>query len=275
MLKFLPYWDKVNHDLSEIYQSVEIKFSFATVNDNNEVTRCHDWVKCRDFLGDVIMTAYTDKKTNIFGFSYNNKKNPPIDKQNTTLLLKFPNDKTRDFFLGNQFLLDKYNKINHLSPTSYIATEDPLVYLSIGDPFWQKNFVTISVYTFLMKCMGYNVQLTDDWKKQIPSVDFDSPESRYIRETGGKLDILLENCYNIFVDSTEIHGYENSNVDEYQIHNNSGFYTMLRFQVSHNTLQQRYYDYVANTTKAVKRVRKSSKKLATPVNAPVLATAAS
>ena len=279
MLKILPYWDKVNHELAEIFQAVDIKFSFATVNENNEITRCHDWVKCRDFLGDVVITTNTEKKTHIYGFTYDLKKNPAIDKKNTTLLLKFPDEVTKDAYLNNSFLLNKYNKINNLGETSFLPTKDPLIYLVIGDPFWQKNFVTISLYTFLMKCMGYNLQLGEDWKKQIVNYTNDTPEKRYIKETGTKLDLLLENCYNIFADCTEITGYEEhirqgTFMEMYNIHNNSGFYTMIRWPIAYNTIHERFKNYVANTPKAIKRVRKSSKKLATPINDAVLATAA-
>src|SRR5437868_107874 len=77
---------KEDETLNEIQQQIPIRLAFATVC-GDEVTRIHEFVKCRDFLGDVVWATANQKSMDIYGFTIDPSKQI-IDKEVTTLLLE-------------------------------------------------------------------------------------------------------------------------------------------------------------------------------------------
>ena len=79
-------WFNKKRNLSEIYQSFDMKFSFAST-EGNELLQCHNWVKCRDFLHDAVRTMLTEQESNIFGFKFAKGLNPNISMDNIKFFL--------------------------------------------------------------------------------------------------------------------------------------------------------------------------------------------
>lgn len=156
---------KLKHEhYSEIGQNRPNFFAFATV-DGDTVYQMHNWIKCRDFLNDTIVWSANKDKSNssIYGYSYKG----PIEEE-TTFVLK---DSTE--------LLDNIKLLNSMLPPeikkSKVKNIDGQHILIIGDPFWQKNTVNLSWYTYLIRMFTYKLscvedvfQTSDPWIKNNP-----------------------------------------------------------------------------------------------------------
>jgi hypothetical protein len=219
-----PPNEKFNH-LTEIMQAVEIKFSFATVNEDNSVQRVHEWVKCRDFLGDVLVGHATKKEQAIYGFSYGTKDSLPIDDNNLTLLLKFPNATTRNNFMENTPILDTLNSNNKAQPTAIDKTDDPLILLLTSDVRWQRNIPVESFYTFILKIMGYKYTNPENWMEELKKWPTYPSERNYVSNTSTEnMNMLFADALNVFP-STDITGHTKS-TPLVNVHNYSGFYSI-------------------------------------------------
>ena len=62
-------WIKHINSLTEIYQPTNMQFSFANIIDD-KIYQCHQWVKCKDYLHDVIKTSLTGISSNVYGFIF-------------------------------------------------------------------------------------------------------------------------------------------------------------------------------------------------------------
>ena len=55
---------ELNPYLSEIEQSLPLRFSFAHWDEKDEVEQLHDWVRCRDFLVDFLVLSGRNQHQN-------------------------------------------------------------------------------------------------------------------------------------------------------------------------------------------------------------------
>jgi hypothetical protein len=251
MYKIIPYKPNKTGHLAENYQAKEVRMSFCT-EQNGELTQCHEFVKCRDFLGDVITYEYEGRNELIYGFTFNGN-NPRIDKSRLSLLLQFKSEGAAKLFQKNMWLLEDYEKANHCHPTAIRGTDDPKVYWLTADKFWQKNIPVLSFFTYLLKCMVYKLPKIMDWKEYIKNTKYGSadyklatPEADYMNGvTPEKLDFFGKHCYNMFKDINDVSGWD---ANEYfgKVHNNSGFVTIIRWGniYKENKLGKAYVSYV-------------------------------
>jgi hypothetical protein len=234
--------------------------SFARVAEPT-VTRIHDWIKCRDFLGDVLVATDTNAKQSIYGFSYDPKKDMPIDKNNLTLLLKFPNTEMLDNFRNNLVIIDTVDADNMQQISKLSPTDDPLIWVLQAGKFWQKNIPLISFYTFLLKCMCVKYDNPNNWQTEMVVRYSNTNEARYINDCGKYLDIFCKNCYTIFVDDTNVHGIKSKVIN--RIHNDTGFVSICKDTTyTPNTHHERLMNYVNGLPKTTKRVARKPKKVA-------------
>jgi hypothetical protein len=152
-------WFTNTTNLNEIYQPVGTKFSF--VNEiNGELTQCHQWIKCRDYLHDAIRTALTGNPSSIFGFKFS-ENNPKLDLENTKLLvsqpgingwIEFRSQLTRSLKLINYFETLAGEKLSTIKKVQGCSSSNfKHVWMFTGPKMWISAPHLISMYTFLIR----------------------------------------------------------------------------------------------------------------------------
>lgn len=195
-------------DLNESPQDIGIKFSFCTLDDSS-VTRLHEFVKCRDFLGDVVMANKAGTSSIIYGFRVTPEE-LKVNPDKTQLILKFPKVNYKKC-LSNYTKLHEIEEKNGFELTKVIAVDDEHIVV-IGDKWWQQSVFGISLYTYLLKVFSIPSKKSI-WKRLDTS---DIVEARYYKNTKHilfdvfsilhKLD-LSDPTGNNFTDITRIHNY--------------------------------------------------------------------
>ena len=144
-----------NQNLAEINQTLDVRFAWAVPKSRGVVTNSIPFVKCRDFLGDCLYATEKDKKQSIYGFSFDPKKQTYC-KSSTKLLLQFPNVESFQNFNNNlQHLHNIEENFKYKKTVVKQVAENTL--LVIGSSQWIRNIVSVSFYTFILKCISYKL----------------------------------------------------------------------------------------------------------------------
>lgn len=150
-------------NLSEIYQDVNIKFAFASINkDATKIVQTHPWVKCRDFLHDAVRTQLTGIASAIYGFGFDVQKNPSIDLDFTRLLITKQNiEDPRKFRidLGRALrVIHYYEDILGVHRSCIYKVKGDTknkkyghVWCFVGNKVWQSAPYMISTLSFLLR----------------------------------------------------------------------------------------------------------------------------
>jgi len=141
--------------LSEISQSMNIKFAFVTKIDDNNYKQVMTEVKCRDFLGDLLYSREHSKPASIYGFNYDYKESP-YDDDKLRLSLKFPVPAALEFFKGNYEGNIRYAEhLSKVEPSIIIETNIPNTVIIEADKAWQSEVWKLSLFTFYLKLISY------------------------------------------------------------------------------------------------------------------------
>jgi hypothetical protein len=191
----------VDKSLSEIFQSLDIKFAYVNKNMEEVTTPA----KCRDFLGDCVYSRRTGNAVGIYGFHYDYADAPFDDCR---FSLRFPTEAAMQYFIDNlPYLHDREAKAG-VALTEVFGTQHPRTLVVQGDNHWIDSIWKVSLYTFYLKVISYE------------SVKhLGNPEDSYIKLlTSNKEDVMLSKVtgpQDILPDSTG------------QAHNNMGFCSVL------------------------------------------------
>lgn len=191
---------------SEIFQSLDIKFSFV----NKEYEQITNPIKCRDFLGDCIWSRKANQPAQIYGFSYDWTKTP-YDLDVLRLSLTFPDAESKEYFLTNiEKLHEKEEAALVENKTKVFETQDKQILVIEADKVWQSSIWKISLYTFYLKLISYE-----------SISELSNPEDKYWNTLESKEEFLLSKIQeeNEFV-------YPDINY----AHNYSGFVSCLKKQ---------------------------------------------
>lgn len=201
--------------LNENPQDISIKFSFCTLDDSS-VTRLHEFVKCRDFLGDVVMANKAGISSTIYGFRVTPEE-LKVNPDKTQLILKFPKVNYKKF-LSNYTKLHEIEEKNGFELTKVIAVDDEHIVV-IGDKWWQQSIFGISLYTYLLKVFSIPSK-KDIWESLGKRAIV---EASYYKNTKH----ILFDVFNILhkLDLSDPTG--NNYTEIRQIHNYSGFVSHL------------------------------------------------
>ena len=115
--------------LAEIFQSVDIKFSFV----NKKMEQVTVPAKCRDFLGDCIFSRRYKKAVSIYGFNYDYTQKPFDDCR---FSLKFPSKETMTNFINNINYLHEREKQAGVKLTTIFNTNQPNTLVVEGSNYW-------------------------------------------------------------------------------------------------------------------------------------------
>lgn len=194
--------------LAEIFQSLDIKFSFLNKIDNTTYKQIHTEVKCRDFLGDVLWSKFTKNNTYIYRFKFDyNQAN--LDEDKLRLSLKFPDIESKNNFINNIDKLNNLFKSCGVEPTFFLETHNAAYLIIEADPAWQSNIWKLSLFTFYLKVFSY---------KSTRSLK--SPENKYIRVL---TPTIKRKLFKQIKNKTEEFYYDTIS----ETHNFSGFYSII------------------------------------------------
>lgn len=190
--------------LAEIFQSLDIKFSF--VNKNMEQVTVP--AKCRDFLGDCIFSRKRKTPVYIYGFSYNYVENPFDDCR---FSLKFPDGGSYNNFISNLGILHEKEKHAGVKLSKIYTTDQKDTLIVEGSNYWTTAIWKISLYTFYLKLISYK-----------SLADLAKPEDSYTLKLTPHLEsVLLSKVKNRKFDVDKKLNCTST------VHNVHGFYSVL------------------------------------------------
>ena len=239
-------WFKNPKSLAEEYQSVDTQFALANAS-GEEVLICHEWVKCRDFLNDAIRATVQNKKSEIYGFKFD-ETNPKIDIESTTMAVtrqtldsddavkKFCDEINNAILLLNHFesiASEELTTVNEIDATGSNRTK---VFLFKSPKMWITSPHLISMYSLLIRLgsknlefeIGNETSLTKAFEKMI--IDYSKAgdkDASYIKSCGSILHHTVKNYKSLFdsIEDGEFCGFHDMYLKESSIgefHNHTG-----------------------------------------------------
>jgi hypothetical protein len=224
--------------LNEIMQQKQTRYAHAVVEEDGSITQVHQECLCRDFLGDVVVSNVQNQKYEIYGMSYDPKKDVRINLERTQLLIYFPKVEDEKCFEENfkflQMLEDSYG----IKKSSFIDVE-PKVKLVTGNKWWMEELYRFSFYTFVLRCLTYKVKAeTPEEMFSYIADNYPTNEKKYISDYRVQFDKFVKTLplikrynYKLYTNPTkELDLSSNDwNFGIEGMHNYTGFYTYLSF----------------------------------------------
>ena len=246
MIKFVETVDVKKDDiLAEIGQTLETRFAFLTKDKDGNYTNAHPFVKCRDFLGDAL-AAQTEKTTkSIYGFTFKGNEQSFLDDK-MRLVIKYPTEQIAENTVKNVSKIHNIETIvGKIAKTKITVVPDDTKLLIIeGSKFWLKSIFLVSLYTYLIKCLGYKLTKLSNIFEDILEIGTScGNEYDYAKDTHPTITLLLPKLRKIHKDLPNVSGWKNGTVITI-IHNNSGFVSTIKWNkhasyLNENTLYQR------------------------------------
>lgn len=256
-------WFKQKQNLSEIYQSVEIKFALAG-EDGDIVKQSHPWVKCRDFLHDALRSQITGTESYIYGFKFNPKipSFPKISLNKTLLMVSqqtiddvkvFRENLSRalPFIHYYENLAGVANSTLKKIPLTFCKDKQDFkhVWLFEGSLFWIAAPYMISMLTLLLRLGGKLPKVTavDDPEKIYKTIvdKYETEWEKLVKEAKSFVKdndiVYLQTCYNKLSNVVKlkdkllsVHGTDelskmyDSTIDIGSFHNLSGIFNACK-----------------------------------------------
>jgi len=163
MIEYKPYTKK--HDLGEIYQVSGLRFALMSSKAAGNM-QCHQWVKCRDFLGDVVRAWALKKPIDIYNFKYNPATDPKPYTRKLRLLVKHDNSKTFHTTISKAIAIINRVEVHMKVPKSKkVYIKDPKtneinenVILLEANAIWIKSPALLSLFTLLIRISELPIQ---------------------------------------------------------------------------------------------------------------------
>ena len=217
---------ELNPYLSEIEQSLPLRFSFAHWDEKDEVEQLHDWVRCRDFLGDVLWANKYKNEVSIYKFKFNPKETK-INPDRLEMLIKFVKG-TKNNFKNQIHLLNTIEEKNGFAPTCFYEI-DQSHRLIVADKIWQSSVFMISLYTYLLKCICYTLK---EEGNIFSGFTLHTTEGGYYSRINPAIHQILPHLQQIANKIKYVTGFPHEtelNNISYEIHNNCGFVNVIQY----------------------------------------------
>lgn len=230
-MKVLPF--EGAQSLNEIYQSMELKMGLLRREKGETFKQVTPFVKCRDFLCDVHSATLAKKDFHIYGMNWIGSKDK-VDWDTIRLVLRFPNNKTRDIWIASlDAIMHGIELNNGMEPSVPELLENGDV-VCVGDKAWLSNALKFSLYTFLLRVMCYKLD-PDKWIEQFCNKN--TTDSAYLKSINREtLNRVLTDLS--LLDTKEWCGLPWKDYPIQRIHHNSGFISVF------GTHSEINYDYV-------------------------------
>jgi len=235
--------------LAEIYQQVRMQFAFLSSPKNGN-KQCHSWAFCRDFLHDAVRTQITGVASNIYGFTFDKDKNPPIDTVRTRMLVRQDKLEKKDIPKFERKMKAALKLLHHYETMAGVSlskfqkvNDDKLNVWAFNSPgMWMKAPQLVSMYSMLIRLgdkeftFKDNASLKKVLKKQSKSGAGDN-DTRYLQKCWDKFDLVIKNRNKVFPKS----GYESyKSMAIGSFHNNSGIYTLCSGNASLDVVKSKF-----------------------------------
>jgi hypothetical protein len=232
-LEYVPYEDK-DH-LAEIYQVSGMQFALMSSKSNGN-KQCHQWVKCRDFLGDVVRAIRTNKPCNIYKFQYNPRKDPRPYTRKIRLLVRNENVKDVEFrrdMTKAIRIINAFERKLKVRVSTLHKNEDGTV-LFEGPAFWIRSPTMLSIYTLLIRAAeivtpsAYTINYITKAFESIANRNSEDTTAKYMFYLYDILDLIIFNYKQIFyADSIYDPSYTMSEFTR-NFHDNHGVLSLVK-----------------------------------------------
>ena len=238
-MEIIEYPNKNN--LSEIYQKSTSIFAFVKKVDDDKYVQCNQYVKCRDFLNDVIRGTLQKSPISIYGFKYNSEIDPVIDMENISLLYKDSNKDVEPAVIKAIKIINYYESVLKENYSSYILVDKNTAIIT-GPKIWLRSQVLTSLYTLLFRVAeldfevnNENIQnlkkvyenfITEQKKEGLKKI---SGDLSYLNKIYKNLDVFLANYKKVL--KLDKNDYDpilfNKSISLSNFHNYSGIVSLL------------------------------------------------
>lgn len=184
-VQIIPFDEHFSYSQEGQYH--DVGFAYAHLEGEKAKQLCGYFV-CRDFLGDALFAEEQGKQAKIYGFSWTPSKQK-IDRDKTRLLLQFSSLEMKKAMEKNLSILHGVEKDNDFTLTTLTDSDKDSELLVEGDSNWQASVVLISLYSFLLKCLTYDIKKVEDIVEKYE----DSNEANLAQNTLKKLPKILKN----------------------------------------------------------------------------------
>ena len=230
--------------LDQVAQYISNFYSFVLKDNAKDiVTNAHHFVKCRDFINDIFFYSTYIKKNikSIYGLNYS-IKDQEIDWKNPQLLIKFTNQEHLDLFIKNINYLYSFETFYEIAFTVVEETTDKQIILLTFSSFWLKNTITLSLYTYILRCLCYQLK-GNFWefilKFKIKKLDWNNKSYQALNPEGDliceiekkKLFFLIQNLPEIDLNLKDL-DYHIKNDNKYIIHDSLGFVCQTTYHIN-------------------------------------------
>lgn len=240
-MKFVPRITIDSAGLIENDQTVTFKYAIASIDEAGQLIKRSNQFKCKDYFNDVWGALYRKKTIQAYGFKASPTTVKGIWENRFDFLLSVPKKSGDNYdFGGNLFHnlphLWTWEEDRGLRKTEIVSLENKgstrNYYYVSADPKIRMRPHTISLYTFMFRCLGYKdftsfhradlIETFKKFKKSTGNGSTDSSTFQYY-EYNDKYDELLEAPF--FTCKT----YENQLVDveNENFHNSTGMFNFL------------------------------------------------
>jgi len=213
---------------SEIAQQKHITFSFCNKTiEEGEVTlkQMFDWVQCRDFLSDVLFAEENKEVVSKYEFTYDPEKQQ-IDRDKMRLLITFEHPNDVENFLKNIPILHGIEESNGI-PLSKFTFVKKNIFLVEGSKMWQNTTFSLSLYTYLIKILGYEILDGEHWFLKIKQQA--TNEGQYANQFIPQFEqILYLYLKKLFARPITVDGFEDKFSYVSYIHDNGGVVSLFK-----------------------------------------------
>lgn len=220
MIKFMP-----DSRLYEESQTTSVRFAIAEKR-KSTYFQLHPFVKCRDFLGDVLHALENRERVFIYGFDFSGSV--AVKEENLFLLLEADKHELQNIEDSLEIIYNLEERISKQKTRIIDKKEDKYLLIEFPKEWIQTNLL-FSLYTFLLRCCSYKINNPkDNWIEQI--VNTDGREARYL---SGDVTVhwfkkFLEILPKIKQKESSFSGYEyGENIEK--VHSCSGFIYLLKY----------------------------------------------
>jgi hypothetical protein len=212
------------HALVEIPQDNKTEFAYCRYDkETDQLVQCHQFIHCRDFLIDVQEGSEKNQDVSIYSFKYL-KSYPRIDQSNVSLLVRL-HSPLKQFEENFQILKDAEDYLKWMPSVAtvveYPGEKKNTIVWVMGDVAWQKSALSLSLYTYILKCLSYPIKDKAKWMEEILSKK--TVEATYMDPDYMKF--LLANLDDIVSKYKNFSGYKGAE-PIHTVHNYTGFHSL-------------------------------------------------
>jgi hypothetical protein len=221
-------FEKSTGNLAEIYQKHRIMFAYLNKLGASKYKQIHEFVLCKDFLGDAIYANKYKEIIHVYGFRFDGTKDK-LDSDKTRLIIKLTKAADADNFEDNIQILNNIEKqLKFSSKTKYYFIQNKKYILILGPKEWQSKVFLISMYSLLLKMLTYKIIDKENWVEEFIGNYRLSDETERIQAVN--LSIFIQKTPMILKKYPSlVCGYEQheDQVGIYQVHNSTGIVSVF------------------------------------------------